>query len=202
MKKLIAAAGILTLALVFSPALGATIDGVSDDSTATSLAKYLIHVVMKNNNNAVINNHVTSSANSGGNTITSADDQSGTQLATGSASSATLVSNTANSNLVSEQYEASDGADNEIKNVSDSSAATTISDDTLDNEIENNNDVTVDNQVEAVSDTGNNLISSGDSLQDAHGTTGASDSGTGVLNNFNTNVKEIIRTIRLRIPTL
>ncbi|MBI2607555.1 MAG: hypothetical protein HYW51_01895 [Candidatus Doudnabacteria bacterium] len=199
MKRFIAGAGIVALALVSTGAMGATISGVSDSSTATSIASWLISVMMTNNNNAVITNNVTSTANSGGNTFVSADDQEGTELVTGDANAVTLVENAANNNFVEENYESVDGADNTIEDITDSSTATAASSDTLENEILNNNDVEVENNVDAMADTGSNSVTSGDSLKGTRATTGIAGAATGVSNLFNVNIKEIQRTISSRV---
>ena len=134
MKKIVIGATVAALAVGLSfSASAAVIDGVTDSSVASSLATWLIKVVMRNTNGAYIENNVTSSGNSGGNMFTSADDQSGTMLVTGNASAATLVDNNANNNVISEEYESSNGADNTISNVEDDSSGSTASDDTLDN---------------------------------------------------------------------
>ncbi len=196
MKKLIAGLGMAALVLVYTSAPAATIDGVSDSSSATSSASWLIKVLLKNFNNADINNDVSASASSGGNSFTSADDQSNTSVTTGDANSATLVENTANTNMVSEEYDSSNGVDNAISNVSDSSTAETLSDDTLDNDIENFNEVAVDNFVDADSETGANAVVSGDSLNGASASTGNSGAVTGVITSVNLNIKDILRHLR------
>lgn len=199
MKRFIAILGIATLALVTSNGLAATVSGISDDSTGSITASWLIKILMTNTNNAVITNNVTSSANSGGNVFTSADDQEGTVLNTGDANSVTLVENTANNNFVEEEYESADGTDNTVEDVSDASTGTITQSDELDNNIENNNDVVVDNNVDAVADTGSNFVTSGDSLRGTTATTGIAGAATGVSNLFNVNVKEIRRSIVSRL---
>lgn len=178
------------------PASAVVVDGVSDSSTVESFASWLISLFVTNNNNAILTNNVTSSGNSGGNNFVSSDDQQNTQLTTGDSRSATLVENSANNNFVSQEYESSEGADHTITEVSDSSVASVSQDDTLTNNVTNNNDVRTTNNVDASADTGNNLVSSGDSLKDSSAATGIADAVTGVSNLFNFNLNNIIRRIR------
>lgn len=189
----------LALFSVSAPAMAATIGNVSDSSIASSFTNWLISLFMTNNNNAEITNNVTSSANSGGNTFTSADDQANTEVFTGDASSATLVENSANNNMVGEEYEAADGSTDTITDVSDESIASASLNDTLDNQIENNNNVVVENNVDATADTGNNSVTSGDSLNDSKASTGIAGSVSGVSNLFNFNLNNIIRRLRSTI---
>lgn len=194
MKKILAAAGITAMALSVSVVSAATVKNVSDDSTATSAANYLIKVLMKNNNSATINNNVSATGNSGGNTFASADDQSGTEIHTGNSTSGVLVENSANNNMIEAEYTSYDGTTDLIDGVNDSSTASTTLTDTLDNDMENSNNVTVDNVVFSNADTGNNTVTSGDSLEDTKGFTGIAQALTGVASDFNFNFKKIKRT--------
>lgn len=202
MKKILAGLGIIGAALGAAGSLafaGVIVSGVSDSSTVTSDATYLIKLLLKNNNNANLENHVVSSGNSGGNTFTMADDGESISLTTGGASAATLVDNTANSTMLETAYE-SGGPDDNISDVSDSSSVTTTIDDTLDKEAENNNTVDVLNDVGAMSDSGSNAWVAGDSLRTVTAVTGTSDAATGVSNAFNFIVQKVFRFIEFKMP--
>lgn len=202
MRKLIAGLGILVFAFVFTGAAeAAVIKNIFDSSAGTSVAAWLIKVKMLNSNGTDINNNsVTSTANSGANVVASADDQSGTVMNTGATDASTGVSNTANTNVLSENYESADGVDNTIDNVDDSSAGTATSSDTLDNEMTNSNAVVVDNAVDAKANSGTNVNTSGDSLTGSGVTTGASSAETLLDNFFNSNLKEVVRRIKGGAP--
>lgn len=199
MKKVLISVGIAAAALGVGSLsfAGVVVNGVNDSSSVVSDASYLIKLLLKNNNQANIQNHVSSSANSGSNVFTSADDADGITLNTGGASAGTLVDNTANSTMLETAYDAG-GPDDNISNVSDSSTVTTLVDDTFDKDAENNNTVDVLNDIGAVSDTGTNMVSSGDSLKNVLATTGQSDSATGVSNAFNFIVQKVTRLLKFK----
>ncbi|MDP4000621.1 MAG: hypothetical protein Q8P83_00015 [bacterium] len=200
MKKLIAGIGLMAMLLVVgASAQAGLIDQISDSSTGTISVTKLIKALIRNNNNSanINNTSVKSTANSGTNTVSSTDDQSGTQVNTGATDSVSGVDNAANTNAVAEDYETGCDCEDSVTNVSDDSHGTATSTDTLDNDIVNNNEVTVNNTVDSEGDSGTNSVSSGDSLTNTTVGTGASQSATGVLNTFNTNLKDIMRRVRV-----
>lgn len=214
MKKLIAGIGLMSMMLmVAGSADAARISGIKDSSTGTSLATWSILATIRNTNNTGITNVVASSGNSGGNVATSADDQSDTQITTGAAQSTTGVEgvapalvggttpgNVANTNVVSESLETPDGADNNVELVDDSSAGSATSTDLVNNDIVNLNTITVGNTVDSDGNSGTNVVSSADSLSGTRVTSGASNSGTFLSQDFNLNIKEVIRTVKQRTP--
>ena len=199
MKKLIAGIGLMAMLLMVAGAVqAASVKNILDNSSGTISTLRSILADISNFNDADINNNsVASTANSGGNAVTSTDDQSGTVVSTGATDSDSIVDNVANTNSVAEDYETTCACTDEIDMVDDDSDATIDNDDTLENLLDNDNDVTVDNNVDSTGDSGNNTVNSGDSLTGTQVTSGASQSGTGVLNTFNTNLKDIIRRVRL-----
>lgn len=201
MKKVFAGAVVAVFAFaVAASSQAALIKNINDSSVATSTATWLISVLMNNLNGIGFTNTVTSTGNSGANTHVSADDQSNSSVSTGNADSASLADNNANNNLLSEEYESSNGADNDIQDVDDSSVATTTSDDTLENEMNNKNETEFKNGVDSTGNSGTNAVVSGDSLSDSSTSTGNAGSASGVLNGFNTNIKSVVRRIMSLIP--
>ncbi|MBI2607556.1 MAG: hypothetical protein HYW51_01900 [Candidatus Doudnabacteria bacterium] len=205
MKKIIASVGLAAMLLMVAGAAdAAVIRMVNDSSVATSAATWSILANILNNNSAGILNTVTSTGNSGANTVVSADDQTGTSVTTGNTGAASAVDgaagpgNVANTNVVSETLETPDGADNLIEDVDDSSVATTASADSLENNLTNNNEVEVDNDVDGTSNSGTNSVVSGDSLTTTTVSTGTNLAASLLSQDFNLNIKEVIRTIRQR----
>lgn len=203
MKKFIVGVTIASFAFFLAlPADAAvSITKINDSSTVTSLATWLIDVLMNNSNNTLnVDNKVTSSANSGGNSHTSVDDHSGSTITTGDADSTSGVQNDGNQNALAEEYEGSAGPDVTVDDVNDDSTVSATTDDTLENDMLNENDVEVDNTVDAVGDSGTNTVTSGDSLATSGTTTGLSSAASGVLNGLNINIKSIIRRVASEIP--
>ncbi len=195
MRKLIAGVGIAALALVFSgAAYAASVSDIFDDSIGTSFATWLIKVNMINHNGAgILNSSINASASSGGNSVSSADDQSATSITTGDTDSASLAQNEANTNVLEEEYDSADAVDNQVSEVSDSSTGEALSDDTLQNDMNNENGVEVDNDVDATSEAGANSVASGDSLTGASIGSGGAVAASGALSFFNTNFKSVLR---------
>ena len=201
MKKVLVGVTVAAVALLMAlPTQAALIKNIKDSSIGSSLATWLIKVVMRNGNNSGITNVVTSSGNSGNNTHTSVDDQTGSDIVTGTASSSTGVENTANNNLLNEEYESSNGADNEVNDVDDDSNGSATSSDTLDNFMDNDNWSSVSNVNDAAATSGVNVVSSGDSLTSSSTTTGGAAGATFTVNSFNVNVKSVVRRIMSLIP--
>lgn len=201
MKKVLVGVTVAAVALLMAlPTQAALIKNIKDSSIGSSLATWLINVVMRNGNNSGITNVVTSSGNSGNNTHTSVDDQTGSDIVTGTASSSTGVENTANNNLLNEEYESSNGADNEVNDVDDDSNGSATSSDTLDNFMDNDNWSSVSNVNDAAATSGVNVVSSGDSLTSSSTTTGGAAGATFTVNSFNVNVKSVVRRIMSLIP--
>ena len=201
MKKVLVGVTVAAVALLMAlPTQAALIKNIKDSSIGSSLATWLINVVMRNGNNSGITNVVTSSGNSGNNTHTSADDQTGSDIVTGTASSSTGVENTANNNLLNEEYESSNGADNEVNDVDDDSNGSATSSDDLDNFMDNDNKSSVSNVNDAKATSGVNVVSSGDSLTSSSTTTGGAAGATFTVNSFNVNVKSVVRRIMSLIP--
>lgn len=199
------------LLVVAGSADAAVIRKISDTSTGTSTASWLIDVFHLNVNDANMTNTVTSTGNSGGNAVVSADDQSGTSVTTGDSAAvsgiegsatptSTYPGNVANTNVTSEELETPDGADNTIEEVSDDSDATTTSSDEVDNTLINNNEVLVTNDVDGTSNSGTNAVASGDSLTGTTVATGTTASASFMSQDFNFNMKTVKRTIVQRAP--
>jgi len=197
MKKFVAGISIAMLAFVFTGvASAATITNVNDESSAHTLAQWLLNLVSTNSNTAVITNSVSATANSGGNAVTSADDQTGTSITTGDSSSAVLVDNTANANYTTADIESGGGGTDTIDQVNDDSTVTAESHDQATETETNTNLVTVNNELSATANTGGNIVTSGDGLDGTTVSSGVTDSASGLANLFNINVRNIIRTIR------
>ncbi len=197
MKKLIAGLSAMVFVLAMTGvASAATISNINDDSSATTLAQWIVKVFVHNTNTASIDNNVTASASTGNNTVTSADDQEGTVISTGNSAAAVVVDNSANNNTVKENLDSANGAGGTIDSVNDESTASSTFEDKLCNDITNDNSVTVANDLSSDATTGDNTVNSQDSLKDTKVTTGTTDSAVGITNTFNVNVKEIVRTLR------
>lgn len=196
MKKIIAGLGIFSLAFVLTGvADAAMIKNIKDSSSSTVTLSHLIKVLMLNNNNTadITNASVTSTANSGANSFTSADDQSGSTLMTGATEAATLADNGANTNILAEEVESAVDDPHVVDGVDDSSSGDIDQSDEINNDMTNNNDVDVDNDVDADADSGTNAATSGDSLTATSFTTGKSVAATGTATLVNSNLKDIIR---------
>ncbi|MCL5667123.1 MAG: hypothetical protein M1383_05135 [Patescibacteria group bacterium] len=197
MRKFIAGLAIVAVALgMGGTASAASISNVSDDSLAAIVNNWLASLSLSTTNTATIGNTVTSTANSGGNTVISSDDQTNTVINTGEADSASVVDNAANQNEVTEYIQSSAASADNATNIGDESSATITTTDTVTSTETDANTVGNVNAVAAVSQTGGNAVSSGDSLDCTGLTTGLSQAVTGVTNSFNITVKKIVRKLR------
>jgi hypothetical protein len=197
MKKIIAGITIALMAFVTTGvASAASISNVNDSSLASIVNDWMASLTLANINHACISNEVSSTANSGGNTATSVDDQTNTTINTGGANSASMVDNAANQNQNTESVESSNSSGDTITNVGDDSTATTTTSDTVTSTETETNAVGVRNDVAADSQTGNNIVTSGDSLTGTSLSSGLAQAMTGVANSFNINIRSITRTLR------
>jgi len=200
MKK-IAITSLLIMTFVLAPITvgAATVNDVNDESVVNIVASWIFNLLVRNNNIANITNNIASTANTGGNSVVSADDMSGTVIVTGDAMAGSTLENNANNNVIDLAVESAEGTSDLVEGVNDESEVNIETNDTLEADIENNNDVTVDNNVTSDSTSGDNLVDSGDDLDDTIMRTGFAGSVTGVSNLFNMDVLQIVRTIRLSI---
>lgn len=199
MRKLIAGVGMAALTLVATGfASAATIDNVNGGSTADIFSKWSLRLFLHNDNVAYIGNAATAGANSGENTVTSANDQYGTSVTTGNATAASVVDNVANTNEDVIGIESSGGGDDCITTVSGGSTADIDTLDYVKVYVHHDNAIENLNEVAALTNTGSNEVVSGDTLNTTTVHTGSNDASTGIVNSFNINFKELVRTIRFR----
>ncbi len=197
MKKLIAGLSLFALAFAVMPAGAATISNVAD-STARITYRLSTLLNLSNSNSADISNEIVTSANSGNNSISSSDFQSGTGISTGNATSVADILNEANDTSVTTELDTDFGPTGEdlVTNIWDDSDARIRNRQRERQTISNSNTVEVMNAVVTGSDTGSNETTSDEGLQESSITTGEAASATGVTSRFNRVMESISRMIR------
>ena len=196
MKKLFAIFSVAALSLVVATPAGAFstfISNVNDDSYVSSTATWSLLVKVQNNNSAYVVNSVKSTANSGYNVVASADDMEDVSIVTGDTDAASLADTTANTNSIEEDLDSGADDDTTIENIDDASTVESEFTDEVENDVTNNNSAEVVDEVDAVSDTGNNVLSTDDSVTNAHILAGKAITASGAVKLLNSNIKSIVR---------
>ena len=196
MKKLFAIFSVAALSLVVATPAGAFstfISNVNDDSYVSSTATWSLLVKVQNNNSAYVVNSVKSTANSGYNVVASADDMEDVSIVTGDTDAASLADTTANTNSIEEDLDSGADDDTTIENIDDASTVESEFTDEVENDVTNNNSAEVVDEVDAVSDTGNNVLSTDDSVTNAHIVAGKAITASGAVKLLNSNIKSIVR---------
>ena len=196
MKKLFAIFSVAALSLMVATpasAFSTFISNVNDDSYVSSTATWSLLVKVQNNNSAYVVNSVKSTANSGYNVVASADDMEDVSIVTGDTDAASLADTTANTNSIEEDLDSGADDDTTIENIDDASTVESEFTDEVENDVTNNNSAEVVDEVDAVSDTGNNVLSTDDSVTNAHIVAGKAITASGAVKLLNSNIKSIVR---------
>jgi len=196
MKKLFASFAIVALGVFLASPAGAFttyVGNINDDSSVTTKATWSLVLRVENHNSAVVTNHVSSSANSGYNAIISADDMENVSIVTGDTDAASLADTTANTNSIEEDLNGSSDGDTTVENIDDSSDVEVEISDENEEDVYNNNSADVFDEVAADSDTGGNVLESGDSVTNGHVIAGKAITASGAIKLLNSNIKAIIR---------
>ena len=193
MKKLLAGIGLTTLVLAGSlPIASANVKNVTDESDVSITSTNRLDLMLRKSNTAVITNNITAVATSGGNVIESEDDMEGVTLTTGNADTAIEVSNMANNSETTIEIESAMPTGS-VENVDDESTVVIDHNNRETIDVEEENDARVTNNVPAVSDTGSNVITSPEDMENVTVRTGTATATTMVENIFNFSKTEIIR---------
>jgi hypothetical protein len=196
MKKFTALFALAAIALlVASPAaaFNTSVTNVLDSSWVGAFAKWKLKVNMTTFNDAAVTTYVDSKSETGDNKIESNDDMENTTITTGDADAASLSDTTANTNSLEEDLNGSEDGDTTIDNVDDDSSVIVKVEDENEEDVNTTNFATVNDDVDADSDTGDNKLESDDSLTNGHIATGKAMTAAGGVKLLNSTIKTILR---------
>lgn len=197
MKTFISVLSLAALVVFAVPASAATISSTNDGALARISYWLNVNFTGTNTNTAEIINEVAATSNSGDNSITSDEYQSGTTITTGAAEAITSVENQANLITVDSTAEVVFGTNgnDRIESTNDSTAIIRLRENIAEDYV-NQNLVGVANFSAATANSGMNATDSGEELQNAGITAGTATTGSVVTNIFNKITETFHRHIR------